>query len=348
MDGSTQHASTAHSAADAALTLGDYVLSARIARRASADVYEATHAPTGAPRLVYVLRPGAMQDHPLVHRVVCEVDAARWLRHPAIAKVDGYGDTPSRRLYLGVERAPGRTLRALLADGERIAAWRVARLASRLVEALDEAHAVGLTHGHLTPDAVVLAPETEAAGSPPLVTLVGLGAGAVAFDGPVAAADRPYVSPEQLAGGDADARSDVFGLASLLHHLLAGAPPAEVAAGSADAAPAAAPTDGGHRPTSAVLAAARSADPRRRPATVKAFWEELLAALVADAAAAASLGAHAPAARGDGGGDGRREVLDPVVLRRAQSGRTLGGVGAGRRRGGVRPVSYTHLRAHET
>jgi len=176
MDGSTQHASTAHSAADAALTLGDYVLSARIARRASADVYEATHAPTGAPRLVYVLRPGAMQDHPLVHRVVCEVDAARWLRHPAIAKVDGYGDTPSRRLYLGVERAPGRTLRALLADGERIAAWRVARLASRLVEALDEAHAVGLTHGHLTPDAVVLAPETEAAGSPPLVTLVGLGA----------------------------------------------------------------------------------------------------------------------------------------------------------------------------
>ncbi|GLC25460.1 protein kinase domain-containing protein [Roseisolibacter agri] len=297
MDDETRHASTAHDTAHAAtdaLTLGDYVLSARLARRPSADVYEATHAPTGAPRLVYVLRPGAMQDHPLVHRVVCEVDAARWLRHPAIAKVDGYGDTPSRRLYLGVERAPGRTLRELLADGERIAAWRVARLASRLVEALDEAHAVGLTHGHLTPDVVVLAPEAEAAGSPPLVTLVGLGAGAVAFDGPVAAADRPYLSPEQLAGGDADARSDVFGLASLLHHLLAGQAPAEVTVDGADAHTT--PSDGGHRPTAAVLAAARAADPRRRPASVKAFWEELLAALVADAAAAASLGPHAPVA----------------------------------------------------
>ena len=81
MDGPTQHPG----AAGAATTLGDYALGARLARRPSADVYEAVHAPTGAPRLVYVLRAGAMQDHPLVHRVVCEVDAARWLRHPAIA-----------------------------------------------------------------------------------------------------------------------------------------------------------------------------------------------------------------------------------------------------------------------
>ncbi|MGZ8413084.1 MAG: hypothetical protein ACXW05_10145 [Gemmatirosa sp.] len=291
MDETTRHATADD---DTAVALGDYVLGARLARRAAADVYEAVHVPTGAPRLVYVLRPGAMQDHPLVHRVVCEVDAARWLRHAAIAKVDGYGDTPSRRLYLGVERAPGRTLRALHADGERLPAWRVARLASRLVEALDEAHAVGLTHGRLTPDAVVLAPEAEAAGSPPLVTLVGLGAGAVAFDGEVPPEDRPFVSPEQLAGREADARSDVFGLASLLHLLLAGEAPAEVADGAPDAI--ATSSDASHRPTGVVLAAARAADPRRRPATVKALWEELLAALVADAAAAASLGPTAPAA----------------------------------------------------
>ena len=267
--------------ADAALTLGDYVLGPRLARRVSADVYDATHTPTGAPRLVYVLRPAAMGDHPLVHRVVCEVDAARWLRHPAVAKVDGYGDTPSRRLYVGVERAPGRSLGELLADGERMVPSRVVRLAARLVEALDEAHAVGLTHGRLTPEAVVVADESDATGSP-LVTLVGLGVGAVAFDPDVGEADRPYVSPEQLAGGDADARSDVFGLASLLQHALLGAAPTVVSA------VARADDDAGddeHRSTAAVFAAARSADPRRRPASVKGFWVELLAALVADASA---------------------------------------------------------------
>jgi serine/threonine-protein kinase len=267
--------------ADSALTLGDYVLGPRLARRVSADVYDATHTPTGAPRLVYVLRPAAMRDHPLVHRVVCEVDAARWLRHPAVAKVDGYGDTPSRRLYVGVERAPGRTLGELLADGERLVPSRVVRLAARLVEALDEAHAVGLTHGRLTPEAVVVADESDATGSP-LVTLVGLGVGAVAFDAEVSEAERPYVSPEQLGGGEADARSDVFGLASLLQHALLGAAPTVVsAAARADDGAG----DDEHRSTAAVLAAARSADPRRRPATVKGFWVELLAALVADASA---------------------------------------------------------------
>jgi hypothetical protein len=314
MDGAMDETPLHAPADDDAVALGDYVLGARLARRPAADVYEAVHVPTGAPRLVYVLRPGAMQDHPLVHRVVCEVDAARWLRHPAIAKVDGYGDTPSRRLYVGVERAPGRTLRALLADGERLPAWRVARLASRLVEALDEAHAVGLTHGRLTPDAVVLAPEPEAVGAPPLVTLVGLGAGAVAFDGEVPAEDRPFVGPEQLAGRDPDARSDVFGLASLLHLLLTGESPAEVAP-DVPVADAAHP-DAAHRPTHAVLAAARAADPRHRPATVKAFWEELLAALVSDAAAAASLGptTAAPAPASDTADRGASAAIEQAPV----------------------------------
>ncbi|MDF1505342.1 hypothetical protein [Roseisolibacter sp. H3M3-2] len=263
--------------------LGDYALIARLARHAHADVYDAVHAHTGAPRLLYVLRPRAMEDHALVHRVVCEVDAARWLRHPVTAKADGYGDTPSKRLYVAVERAPGRTLRELLDAGERLAPWRVARLASRLVEALDEAHAVGLAHGRLTPDAVVLAPDAGDAGAP-MLTLTGLGAGAVAHPPGYADAERPYVAPEQLAGADADVRSDVFGLASLLHHLLLGAAPGR-AAEPGPVADAPRPAD--------VLAAARHPDPRRRPAGVKLLWEELLAANAADAAQAP---ASAPAA----------------------------------------------------
>jgi hypothetical protein len=57
-----------------------------------------------------------------------------------------------------------------------------------------------------------------------------------------------------------------------------------------------------HLPAAVVLAAARSADPRCRPASVKAFWEDLLDALVADteveasSAAAAAPVAVAPAA----------------------------------------------------
>ena len=54
--------------------LGDYQLSPHFVRRAVADVYDATHTPTGGARRVYVLRPGAMQNHALVHQVVCEAE----------------------------------------------------------------------------------------------------------------------------------------------------------------------------------------------------------------------------------------------------------------------------------
>jgi serine/threonine-protein kinase len=262
--------------------LGDYVVGARLERRPAADVYDATHAFTGAPRLVYVLRPGAMQNGAFVHRLAHEVDAARWLRHPAVAKVDACAETTNGRLYVAVERPVGRSLAGVLAEGGRMTAGRVVRLGSRLVEALDEAHAVGLAHGRLTPASVVVAEGWDEAAHA-LVTLTGLGVGGVAHDDAVVGVDRAYVSPEQRAGGEPDARSDVFGLSALLHHALFGTPPAEVdGVGGL-------PVDAvDHLPAAIVLAAARAADPAGRPASVKAFWEDLLDALVTDVGAEAA------------------------------------------------------------
>jgi serine/threonine-protein kinase len=264
--------------------LGEYELGASYVRRAVADVYDATHQPTGGARRVYVLRPGAMQDSPLVHRVVCEADAARWIRHPAAARLEAQGDTPSRRLFVAVELPPGRPLGVVLAEAGRLAPCRVVRLAGRLVEALDEAHAVGLVHGRLTPASVIVADDVPGAesGTTPTVWLAGLGTGALDGADPLAEAERPYVSPEQRSGAEADVRSDVFGLASLLHHALTGDVPAE----DLDTDTGATDRDRTDAAVQAVLAAARAAEPRRRPATIKAFWEDLLEALVADVARA--------------------------------------------------------------
>lgn len=152
---------------------------------------------------------------------------------------------------------------------------RVVRMAHRLVEAIEEAHAVGLVHGRLAPSSILVADESDP--DNPLLTLTGFGTGAVALDGDIPAADQPYVSPERLAGRELDVRADVYGLASLLHHALVGVAPTG-AASAADLAPPGAGSIAG------VIAAARSVEPKRRPATVKAFWEDLLAALVDDAA----------------------------------------------------------------
>lgn len=274
MDGSAQHTTKEVEAVGPGATLGEYALGARIERRLNADVYEATSTSSGAPRIVYVLRPDAVSDHPFVHQVICEVDAARWLRHPAVAKVDGYGDTPGGGMYVAADRPPGRTLFSVLAEGGKMTPRRVVRMAHRLVEVLEEAHNVGLVHGRLSPAAILVSEELDAAGNP-LMTLTGFGTGAVALDGDVSAAEQPYVSPERMAGRELDVRADVYGLASILHHALVGDVPAIPAAKAAVA-------DGSS--LADVIAAARAADVKRRPATVKAFWEDLLAALVDEAA----------------------------------------------------------------
>jgi serine/threonine-protein kinase len=292
MDDRAEHPAVAGTAG-LPTVLGEYQLGTHFTRHAAADVYDATHVTTGEARRVYVLRPTAMQDNAFVHRVVCEADAARWIRHPAAAKLEGYGETPSRRLFVAVERPAGRPLGEVIAGAGRLAPSRVVRIAGRLVEALAEAHAVGLVHGRLTPGVVVVADDAHGAepGASPAVTLTGLGTCAIDARDPLSNDDGAYVSPEQRDGGEADVRSDVFGLASLLHHALTGAAPV----GGADAEPADGRAAASAPAVHAVLAAARSVDPRGRPETVKAFWEDLLEALVVDVARANRAAENAPA-----------------------------------------------------
>jgi hypothetical protein len=132
------------------------------------------------------------------------------------------------------------------------------------------------------------------------VLLSGLGMSVIGHEPEFAPAERPYVSPEQLAGRDADARSDVFGLASLVHHALVGTAPAPGGTPAGGSVAHGAPAELGV--ALAVLDVARSADPAARHPTVKAFWEDLLSALVSTAAAveapaAARAAAPAPVAQ---------------------------------------------------
>jgi hypothetical protein len=122
-------------------------------------------------------------------------------------------------------------------------------------------------HGCLTPDAITVPDAADLVAVRP-VALSGLGLGWLVRAGELRDDERPYVSPEQLAGAEPDTRSDVYGLASLLLAMLVGEP----AAGAGAA--------GLPQSVASVLEVARSKDPAFRPASIKTFWEELLAALV--------------------------------------------------------------------
>lgn len=293
--GSIATAESAGTRRGAPRIVADYAVQERIARGPAADTFLATHLPSGRARVLYVLRPAAMHDRALVHRAVCEVDAARWLRHPSVPAVDPCGETPEGRLFIATEHRPGRTLGAVVAEHGQLDVERLLRVAARAVEALDEAHAVGLVHGHLTPASILFGPP-DARGRE-LITLTGLGT-AVAAGREVAPGDAPYASPERLAGAEPDARSDVFSLASVLQLALEGAAPGghDTPKAVPNDTPNGAPAVGADsRTTAGVLALARAADPGARYAGVKPFWEDLLGALVMEAGGAPRTAARSAA-----------------------------------------------------
>ena len=82
---------------------------------------------------------------------------------------------------------------------------------------------VGLVHGNLSPDTIVV---TRTAGNRPLVKLIGFGQVQHGAEPSASGGESSsYAAPERLAGHSPDERSSLFSLGAVLQHLLTGAPP---------------------------------------------------------------------------------------------------------------------------
>ncbi|MFT3768127.1 MAG: protein kinase [Minicystis sp.] len=151
-------------------------------------------------------------------------------RHPALPELrrvgsDGHGP------FVIETHVEGKSLRAITegwrARGEPVPPRLVAHVASAAAEALAALHeladghgAIGLAHGDLTPDHVILGPIGE-------VRFVDLGAARFAGMEPALHTDDrgtlPFVAPEVARGErPPDQAADVYALAATLIHLAAG------------------------------------------------------------------------------------------------------------------------------
>ncbi len=154
-----------------------------------------------------------------------ECEALARLDHPGIARLWSAGSTERGEPWLAMELIEGETLAQRLRD----AAWpRAERLRCfvSLAEAVGAAHAVGIVHRDVKPANVLIDRDgaarvvdfglalLQSGVDPTRVTRAGGAVGTLA-----------YASPEQLRGGDVDARGDVWSLGVMLHELLTGRPP---------------------------------------------------------------------------------------------------------------------------
>jgi len=156
-----------------------------------------------------------------------EARAVARLRHPNIVEIYVYAGDAAVESYLVTEFVHGRTLRAFAEQELRGLPEVGALLARALADALVHAHAAGVIHRDLKPENVLVL-ET---GGPRAVKLVDFGIARI-----VAADERMtltgalvgspnHMAPEIIEGREADARSDVFSLGTILYWLATGKMP---------------------------------------------------------------------------------------------------------------------------
>lgn len=155
-------------------------------------------------------------------RLLVEAQIAAGLEHPNICTIYGIGETKDGRLYIGMPYYEGETLEAKLASGPLSENDSLA-LALQVARGLTAAHGRGVIHRDIKPGNLMITAEG---------TLKILDFGIAQLDGasdPVASTPGTahYMSPEQVAGGQVDARTDLWSLGVVLYEMLAGHRPLE-------------------------------------------------------------------------------------------------------------------------
>jgi WD40 repeat protein len=150
---------------------------------------------------------------------------AAGLEHPNVIPIYRAGEDEGR-LYIAMRYVEGASLQDLIGERGSVPPGRAARVIARVADALDAAHARGLVHRDVKPANVLIAdPDGE---EHVYLTDFGLSAGmSVARDGAPSgwAGTLAYLAPEQIRGGQIDARTDVYALGCVLFHALTGRPP---------------------------------------------------------------------------------------------------------------------------
>jgi hypothetical protein len=197
-------------------SLPGYDVQALLGFGANGEVWRARELASGDTVALKRLRPDA--DPAAVEALRREAVLLATLDTPYVVRLrEVVGAGASAVLVL--DHAAGGSLATLLARRGALDPGEVVTVGGPLAQALAAAHARGLVHGDVTPSNVLF----SADGMPLLADL-----GVARLTGEVRGAvdgTAEYVDPAVAGGGQPDPAADVWALAAVCHHMLAGSPP---------------------------------------------------------------------------------------------------------------------------
>jgi serine/threonine protein kinase len=211
-------------------TLAHYNILERIGEGGIGEVFRARDTKVGRTVALKVVSDAIAGNPARLQGLLADASAATALSQPNIATLFDVGEADGRH-YLAYEFAAGRSLRDE-SGGAAMNPRRALDLAVQIADGVAEAHAVGIIHGDLRPDTIIVTGKGSAK-----VLEFGLApwtnGGALRARGAASPDSMPvdsisvlaYLSPEQAIGSAVDQRTDVFSLGTITYEMLTGRNP---------------------------------------------------------------------------------------------------------------------------
>ncbi|MFL6673415.1 MAG: serine/threonine-protein kinase [Massilia sp.] len=204
--------------------LGKYRIDSVLGKGAMGVVYKAFDPHIERTVALKTIRKELFSDSQqldLIGRFKNEAQAAGRLNHPNIVMVYDYGED-SESAYIAMEFVDGTPLSALIAANQPTPLPRVTAWMGDLLVALDYAHSRGVVHRDIKPANLLVTHAAQVKVSD--FGIARIESSTMTQTGSMIGTPS-YMSPEQIRGETADARSDVFSAGIVLYQLLTGVRP---------------------------------------------------------------------------------------------------------------------------
>jgi len=208
---------------------GHYQVEKRIAIGGFGSIYRGEQLDIGKPVALKIMHRELAADTNLVARFRREGEVLIKLRDRHTVATYEVGQTPEGLPFIAMELLEGESLLRMLQLHGRMPWQRVFSIARQMCSALGEAHALGIVHRDLKPGNIFFTTDevvkvldfgiakilaTSDMPNPQELTIMGTAVGTL-----------EYMGPEQLMGGKADARTDIYTVGVLAYELITGRRP---------------------------------------------------------------------------------------------------------------------------